>query len=325
MRRETQNEGPKIAVFGDLVLDLYTIGDISRISPEAPVPVLEVRRREQRLGGSGNVLLNLHELGAQVFAAGRIGHDLHGKVIQKEFKERGINTSMVIENTELPTITKNRMVAQNQQVLRIDDERIEFLKNFEESKILDTFEKTVDEMDAIVLSDYGKGFLSDRLLKHVIEISKSKKCPVIVDPKGTNFSKYLNATTITPNFKEASLAAPRARNLNEIAQTLIEDAGLEFLLITRSQDGISYFKPSEDGLSHTQYPVQVQEVTDVTGAGDTVVAVVTYGLAMGWDHAKICHWCNLAAGYVVGHFGAATITMTQLEELAQSKQEDESF
>lgn len=310
---------PKIAVFGDLVLDLYTIGEISRISPEAPVPVLQVKRREQRLGGSGNVLLNLHELGAQVYAAGRIGHDLHGKVIRKEFKDREIQAEMVLENANLPTITKNRMVAQNQQVLRIDDERVEYLQEFEEQKILEKFSKLAKDMDAIVLSDYGKGFLSENLLTNLIEMARSHKCPVIVDPKGVHFSKYKQATTITPNFKEASLAAPRAQNLNEIAMTLIEDAELEFLLITRSRDGISYFKKENDDLKHTQYPVQVQEVTDVTGAGDTVVAVVAYGLAMGWGHQKICEWCNLAAGYVVGHFGAATITMEQLENLAKAK------
>jgi D-beta-D-heptose 7-phosphate kinase/D-beta-D-heptose 1-phosphate adenosyltransferase len=313
------NKSPKIAVFGDLVLDLYTIGEISRISPEAPVPVLQVKRREQRLGGSGNVLLNLHELGAQVFAAGRIGHDLHGKVIQKEFKDRKIQADMVLENANLPTITKNRMVAQNQQILRIDDERIEYLQDFEEQKILDKFSTYIKDMDAIVLSDYGKGFLSETLLRNLIDISKSHQCPVIVDPKGNHFSKYKHATAITPNFKEASLAAPRAQNLNEIATTLLEEADLEFLMITRSRDGISYFKNVNSELQHTQYPVQVQEVTDVTGAGDTVVAVVAFGLAMGWDHQKICEWCNLAAGYVVGHFGAATVTMKQLENLAKAK------
>lgn len=300
-------------------MDLYTFGEISRISPEAPVPVLQVQRREQRLGGSGNVLLNLHALGAQVYAAGRVGHDLHGKVIKKEFKDREIQTDMVLENANLPTITKNRMVAQNQQVLRIDDERVEYLQDFEEQKVLGKFSKLVKEMDAVVLSDYGKGFLSESILKSLIDMARQEECPVIVDPKGVHFSKYKKATTITPNFKEASLAAPKAQNLNEIALTLMEEADLEFLMITRSRDGISYFKKEAEALQHTQYPVQVQEVTDVTGAGDTVVAVVAYGLAMGWDHQKICQWCNLAAGYVVGHFGAATITMEQLEKLARDQ------
>lgn len=319
MSESVDKKIPKIAVFGDLVLDLYTIGEISRISPEAPVPVLEVRRREQRLGGSGNVILNLNELGADVFAAGRIGHDLHGKVIRKEFEDREIKDEMVLENANLPTITKNRMVAQNQQLLRIDEERIEFLSEEEETRILEQFQKVIVDLDALVLSDYGKGFLSDSLLESLLSIAKKSNCPVVVDPKGIDFRKYKTATVITPNFKEASLAAPRARSLNEIATSLLEDAELDFLLITRSQDGISHFENQNGELFHEQHPVQVQEVTDVTGAGDTVVAIVAYGLAMGWDRSKICEWCNYAAGYVVGHFGAATITMEQLETLANKK------
>lgn len=310
------NPSPKIAVFGDLVLDLYTIGEISRISPEAPVPILEVKRREQRLGGSGNVLLNLSDLGAKVYASGRIGHDLHGKVIQEEFKKRDIQVEMLLENSDLPTITKNRMVAQNQQLLRIDEERIEFLSENDEDLILEKFSYLIKELDALVLSDYGKGFLSHRMLESLLSIAKEHQCPVVVDPKGIDFSKYKGATVITPNFKEASLAAPRAQTLPEIAQTLLADADLDFLLITRSQDGISYFKHQDDELFHEQFPVQVQEVTDVTGAGDTVVAVAAYALAMGWDYQKLCQWCNYAAGYVVGHFGATTIPINELRALA---------
>lgn len=280
------------------------------------MPVLEVKRREQRLGGSGNVLLNLSELGAEVYAAGRIGHDLHGKIIQKEFEERNIHAKMVLENPKLPTITKNRMVAQNQQLMRIDDERIESLTEAEEEQILDIFAGIVKKLDAVVLSDYGKGFLSDTMISKIISVARKHQCPIIVDPKGADFRKYRQATTITPNFKEASLAAPRARSLNDIANTLIHDAELDFLLITRSQDGISYFRLENETLYHQQYLVQVQEVIDVTGAGDTVIAIVAYGLASKWEHKKICEWCNLAAGYVVGHFGAATIKMAQLEALA---------
>jgi D-glycero-beta-D-manno-heptose-7-phosphate kinase len=310
---------PKIAVLGDLVLDMYTFGDISRISPEAPVPILEVRRREQRLGGSGNVVLNLCALDLDCIPFGRIGHDLHGKVVRSELERKQVSSKFLMESSELPTITKHRMVARNQQVIRIDEERIEFMARNEEDEILKNFRSIVDELDVVVLSDYGKGFLSDYLIKKIIIISREHKKPVVVDPKGNDFTRYRGATTITPNLKEAQLAAPRSRTIVEIAEVLIEQADLSFLMLTRSEDGISHFKMHDGLLEHEQFPVQIQEVTDVTGAGDTVVAVTAMALALGWDYRLMCQACNVAAGYVVGHFGAATIPWLELKSLLQQK------
>ena len=309
----------RIAVLGDLVLDMYTFGEISRISPEAPVPILEVRRREQRLGGSGNVVLNLCSLELECIPFGRIGQDLHGKVMRAELDKKMVCTDFLIESPHLPTITKHRMVARNQQVIRIDEEKIEALSPTEEDCILKNFLNVVDELDVVVLSDYGKGFLSDRLLKKVIHISREHHKPIVVDPKGHDFTRYRGATTITPNLKESQLAAPRARELSEIAEALIEQADLQFLMMTRSEDGISHFKIHNGQLEHEQFPVQVQEVIDVTGAGDTVVAVTAMALALNWDYRLMCQACNLAAGYVVGHFGAATIPWKELESLLHHK------
>ena len=310
---------PRVVVLGDLLLDMYTFGEISRISPEAPVPILEVRRREQRLGGSGNVVLNLCALEVECIPFGRIGQDLHGKVVRAELDKKSLRTDFLLESQTLPTITKHRMVARNQQVIRIDEEKIEALSQMEEDKVIQNFLSVVDDLDVVVLSDYGKGFLSDRLLKKVIQISREHLKPIVVDPKGCDFTRYRGATTITPNLKEAQFAAPRARELSEIAETLIEQADLQFLMMTRSEDGISHFKIHNGQLEHEQFPVQVQEVIDVTGAGDTVVAVTALALARHWDFRLMCQAANIAAGYVVGHFGAATMPWKELEAQLHSK------
>lgn len=308
-------EAPHIAVLGDLVLDIYTFGEVDRISPEAPVPVLQVRRREQRLGGAGNVLLNLNDLEVHCTAFGRIGAGLNGKVVQSELRERDINSDALVINPELPTITKHRMVAQNQQLLRIDDEIIHPLSQEEEDSVMAGLEAIIDDLQAVVLSDYGKGFLTRSLTSRILDLCRERGVPTVVDPKGDDFSRYRKATVITPNFKEAKGAATRCRTLQEIAQHLLEDAQLDFLLITRSQDGISHFHLEGDDLEEQHYPVEVQEVIDVTGAGDTVVAVTALGLSLNWDRDTLCRACNLAGGHVVGHFGATTISRGTLEGL----------
>jgi len=304
-----------IAILGDLILDVYTHGQVERISPEAPVPVLKVKRREQRLGGAGNVILNLCDLKTKVVPFGRVGHDLNGKLVLGELDSKGISTEFLITSSTLPTITKNRFVAQNQQVLRVDDEVILPLEKYEEDRILQNFAKCADALDVVILSDYGKGFLTNRLLREVIDLCNSRGLPVIVDPKGDDFSKYRGATVITPNLKEAKEAAPKERTLEDIAQALIAEADLDFLMITRSSEGISHFTQQNGKLTHRHYPVKVQEVIDVTGAGDTVVAVCAYGIAQGWDADRLCTACNLAGGEVVGHFGAVTISIDRLTEL----------
>lgn len=312
-------KGPKVAVFGDLVLDRYTFGEVSRISPEAPVPVLEVKRREQRLGGAGNVVLNLCALNVNCTPFGRVGKDLHGKVVVHEFEQRSLSTSGIVHSAELPTITKHRLVARNQQILRVDEETIAPMPRDEEELVIQAFLKQVDDFEVVVLSDYGKGFLSDDLIKKVIQISKEHGKPIVVDPKSADFSRYRGATTITPNFKEAQLAAPKGRTLNDIAETLMDHADLSFLMLTRSEDGISHFSYENGELKQKHFPVQVQEVTDVTGAGDTVVAVTALAMAEGWPVEKMCRACNLAGGYVVGHFGAATIPRAELNVLLGEK------
>lgn len=307
-----QIHSKKIAVFGDLILDQYTYGQVSRISQEAPVPVIEVEKKEQRLGGAGNVLLNLKALQMDCYVFGRIGLDKQGDFIMKRLQELSIEASGMIRSETIATITKNRIVAANQQILRMDEECIEELTESECHEIKRKLKEIIEDLDAIVISDYGKGFLPKVLIKELIDMAKDKQLPVIVDPKGEDFSKYKGATVITPNYKESKLASPKKESIKEIALDLIEQAELSYLMITRSQDGLSLFRKVDGNFYQTDFPVRALEVRDVTGAGDTVVAVTAMGLANQLEHTVICQLCNLAGGEVVGHFGAATIPLDDL-------------
>ena len=305
----------KIAIFGDIILDQYTFGSINRISPEAPVPVVEVKKSELKLGGAGNVLLNLADLGMSCVLYSRIGNDKNGSFIECRLNELNIEHELLHFENHLPTITKTRVIAGNQQILRMDEECIADISNRQETIILEKFKAKVKHLNAVVLSDYGKGFLTERLCQHIIDIARQSDIPVIIDPKGIDFSKYKNGTVITPNYKEAQSTYPAITDIEELAKNIIKQTALDFLLITRSQDGISHFSLNGDSIQHINYPVDVQEVTDVTGAGDTVVAVTTMSLANKLDTATLCKLCNLAGGYVVGHFGAATISSEELLKL----------
>lgn len=297
-----------IAIFGDLILDQYTSGTVNRISPEAPVPIIKVNKQDYKLGGSGNVLLNLIALGMKSTIYGRIGNDTNGAIVKEKLTSNHI-THHLITSESIPTIKKQRIISGNHQMLRIDYEESETLHQNHLNTIFSHFIEHFESYDAVVLSDYGKGFLTDELCQKVITYchENNKSLPIIVDPKGHDFSKYKGATVITPNMKEATNTNPIANSIEDIAKSILEKTHLEFLLITRSQDGISYFTP-EPSFSHKNFPVEVQEVTDVTGAGDTVVAVVTSCLANSIDHETMCTLCNIAGGYVVGHFGATTIS-----------------
>ncbi len=301
----------KIAVIGDLILDRYLIGSVDRISPEAPVPILKLNRREEKAGGSGNVAVNLRSLGMDVDMFGRVGEDKHGEILTQILKGLGVGVQGVQISQSLPTISKNRMIASNQQMLRVDEEVLEPCSSIEIKSCLAMIGANLDDYDALIISDYGKGYCAPPLLSELIRRSRVKGIPVIIDPKGDDYSIYRGATVITPNRKEAEFAS-RCRDLTGMANYILEVADLEFLLVTLSQDGIGYFRQGSAGMEQEIYPVQVQDVIDVTGAGDTVVAVAAMALANGIDHPTLCRLCNEAAGEVVGHFGAASISMQRL-------------
>ena len=267
----------KALVMGDFMLDTYTTGRVKRISPEAPVPVMEVLKQESRPGGAGNVVLNLTTLGATVYAVGRIGSDKEGEELKQHLFSADTSSLLVEPNYKTPV--KNRLIADSQQLIRVDFETITPLKPELEEAVIIRLKELIPQVDVVAISDYGKGFLTQSLIQAALQIAKEAKIPAIVDPKGSDFTKYRGATVLKPNLSEAYAAAkcPPHASLDDVAKQLLTLA--DILLITRSEAGISIF--NADG--RTDFPVRSKEVKDVTGAGDTVLAMICLGLANGLD------------------------------------------
>ena len=301
----------RVAVIGDYMFDTYTTGKVRRISPEAPVSVLHVVNEESRPGGAGNVVLNLVSLGATVVALGRVGHDNAGKSIISALADEGVNTDGIIYQKNFQTPVKNRFIADAQQVLRVDFENVFPIPEQVEQEIVDRLPELLQGVDIIAISDYSKGFLSSSLLMTVIEVSKSRDIPVIVDPKGDDFTKYQGATVLKPNLSEAYAAAklPQAAPLEHVAEALFKKVTIDLLLITRSEAGISLF--NREG-KRFDFPVHSKEVKDVTGAGDTVLAMISVALANGLDIKYGIQLANIAAGIAIERLGCARITLSDV-------------
>jgi D-glycero-beta-D-manno-heptose-7-phosphate kinase len=301
----------RVAVIGDYMYDTYTTGKVRRISPEAPVSVLHVQREESRPGGAGNVVLNLISLGATVVAIGRVGHDSAGKNIVKALEDEGVNTDGIIFQNQFQTPVKNRLIADAQQILRVDIENISPIPEQIEQAIVDRLPALLESVDIIAISDYGKGFLSRSLLMAIIETAKLKDIPVIVDPKGDDFTKYQGATVLKPNLHEAYAAAkmPQEASLEQVAEVLFKKVVVDMLMITRSEAGISLF--TRDG-KHMDFPVRSKEVKDVTGAGDTVLAMVSVAIGNDLDIKYGAQLANIAAGIAIERLGCARINLSDL-------------
>lgn len=301
----------KILVIGDLLLDTYTIGKARRISPEAPVAVINVQREERRAGGAGNVMLNLISMGSEVIAVGRVGDDIAGAHLRDSLRSEGIQVSGIFVQSSFLTPVKNRILADNQQIVRIDHETVLPIDSESEQKVLDLLPKLLEEVNAIAISDYGKGFLSNAILSKLIELALKANIPLIADPKGTDFTKYHGATVIKPNLGEAYAAAnlPLDATLEAVASKIFASAQFEFLMITRSESGISIFTKS--GVRH-DFPVRKREIKDVTGAGDTVLAMLACAMANGLSLTTAAQLSNVAAGLAIEHFGCARITLSEL-------------
>lgn len=302
--------GPfKVLVIGDFLLDTYTTGRVKRISPEAPVPVMEVLKQESRPGGAGNVVLNLTTLGATVYAAGRIGNDEQGDELKKRLHPA--DTSCLLIEPGYKTPVKNRLIAESQQLIRVDFETICPLQEALEEKVLAKLEAVIPEMNIVAISDYGKGFLSKKLIQFTIQTAKKWGIPSIVDPKGIDFQKYRGSTVLKPNLSEAYAAAKcsSSHSLDEVASELRVLA--EILLITKSEAGISIFE--KEG-QRSDFPVRSKEVKDVTGAGDTVLSTICLGLANGLNIQQAAELANIAAGLAIERLGCAQITLAELAE-----------
>ncbi len=301
----------RVLVIGDFMYDTYTTGKVRRISPEAPVSVLHVLREESLPGGAGNVVLNLISLGASVVAVGRVGHDAAGKNIVQALANEGVNTDGMIFQNQFQTPVKNRLIADAQQVLRVDFENITPIPEQVEQEIIEKLPLLLQDVNIISISDYGKGFLSRSLLMGVIEMARAKNIPIIVDPKGDDFTKYQGATVLKPNLQEAYDAAKLTReaSLEQVAEILFKKVTVDMLMITRSEAGISLF--TRDG-KRLDFPVRSKEVKDVTGAGDTVLAMVSVALGNQLDIKYGAQLANIAAGIAIERLGCARINLSDL-------------
>ncbi|HEV7736138.1 MAG TPA: PfkB family carbohydrate kinase [Chlamydiales bacterium] len=301
----------KALVLGDFFVDTYTTGRVKRISPEAPVQVLEVTSQESRPGGAGNAAKNIATMGGHVIVFGRIGDDQEGWLLKAQLNQGGMDASQLIIEPGYKTPVKNRLIADSQQLLRVDVETITPLLSVLEPDILEQLRSLIPTVQVIAVSDYGKGFLTRSILSAAIQIAKKAGVPLIVDPKGTDFSKYQGATVLKPNLSEAYAAAGLSSisSLDAVGNALLQSTQVDSLLITRSEAGISLFEP---GTKRRDFPVQSKEVKDVTGAGDTVLATISLALANGLDMGSATQLSNIAAGIAIERLGCVQVTLPEI-------------
>ena len=301
-------------VIGDLIMDHFIWGKVKRISPEAPVPVVEVTSESLMLGGSANVVNNIHSLGGKSFITGVIGDDEDGKKLTRLLSEKGIPVEGIITDGRRPTTIKTRIIAHSQQVVRFDRERRERLDGDSTGMVLSYVRRAVKSSDIVVISDYAKGLVTEGLMEETGEMCRRRKIPVAVDPKVEHFDYYRGATIVTPNNLEAALAAGVEINddesLHRAGDVLFNKLGCEALLITRGENGMSLFEPG----SETHIPTVAREVFDVSGAGDTVIGVLALALGSGASFKEAALLANFAAGVVVGKVGTATLSQGELME-----------
>jgi len=305
VRRE-QLADARVLVVGDAMLDRYWFGSVDRISPEAPVPVVRVSREEERLGGAANVALNVKTLGAQATLLTVVGDDEPAQKLRQLLAREGVST-VLGSDPKLYTIVKLRVIGRSQQLIRIDFENQPDHEVLEQ--MLSDYEQALAGHDAVLFSDYGKGGLTH--IPRMIELARAAGKPVLVDPKGSDYSRYAGATVITPNRAELAQVIGSWQNeaqLHERAQALRTSLGLAGLMLTRSEEGMSLF----DAQGHTQVPAQAREVFDVTGAGDTVIATLAALLACGLSLREAMPVANRAGGVVVGKFGTAGVAYEEL-------------
>lgn len=311
---------PVILVIGDLMVDHYVWGESTRISPEAPVQVVDVKNENNRLGGACNVANNLIAMGARVDLCGAIGSDFMGDWLVSRLNELMIGIEHIIIDSTRPTTQKTRVILSNQQILRVDREVKQDLAIELQEKIYENIEKNIHKYDAVILSDYNKGVLTKNLAQKVIHLARSENLPILCDPKGRDYTKYKGATLLTPNKKEAQEATQikitDTRSLELVARKMKKDCELLISLITLSEDGIGILDKNNEILI---IPTIAKEVFDVTGAGDTVIAALAFCLAQGMDIYNACRFANAAAAVVVSKVGSAVASLDEILIFLNSK------
>ncbi|MFN3603561.1 MAG: D-glycero-beta-D-manno-heptose-7-phosphate kinase [Leptonema sp. (in: bacteria)] len=303
----------KILVIGDFMLDEYIYGVVERISPEAPVPIIEEVRRNHIPGGAGNVLCNLRSLGVQVYASGIIGKDIEGEILKNKIFEYDITPkNFLLIETQRPTTRKTRIIASHQQVCRLDrEDKIPINKN-EFNQLLEKIEKIIQEVDGIIISDYDKGVVIPEFIERILELTKQYRIPIAVDPQVTHFGYYQNVFIITPNHHEAGRFLGRKlisdKEIEEAGKEILNKLNCQYVLITRGDKGMSLI--SKNDVFHIS--ATAKEVFDVTGAGDTVISVLMAAYCSGVEIEYATELSNYAAGIVVGRLGAATVKPEEL-------------
>ncbi len=305
--------GKRIAIIGDLMLDCYYWGNVSRISPEAPVPVVEIEKEFERFGGAMNVAYNIKTLGGIPFPIGVIGNDNEGKILKSLMKSAEINSNGIIIDSKRPTTAKTRVIANNQHVVRIDKEKTNSISKQTEDKILNTLSKSLKNLDAVILQDYNKGVLTESLIKKVIALCTKAKIIVTIDPKFNNFFAYQNATVFKPNRKETEdalgIRIKTSEDVSKAGNLLLEKLNCKYALLTLGEEGIALFEKDK---AERRVPTKARKVADVSGAGDTVISTLTMALTAKADIFDAAYLANYAGGLVCQQVGIVPIELNDL-------------
>jgi rfaE bifunctional protein kinase chain/domain len=305
--------GKRIAIIGDMMLDGYYWGDVKRISPEAPVPVLEVGEEFFRFGGAANVALNIAALGGIPIPIGVIGDDNYGAIFSSLLKDSKISADGILIDVTRPTTTKTRVIADSQHVVRIDKESKEYLNKKMESKLFDYVKKNINDMDGIILQDYNKGVLTKSLISKIVDEANRTKKLITVDPKFDNFWNYKDVTVFKPNRIEAEqklgLKITSSEDVSFAGSKILEKLNAKYVLLTLGEEGIAVFKK---GKEEKRMPTKARKVADVSGAGDTVISTLTLSLAAGADILEASYLANYAGGIVCGEVGIVPVDKEKL-------------
>ncbi|MCX7875363.1 MAG: D-glycero-beta-D-manno-heptose-7-phosphate kinase [Melioribacteraceae bacterium] len=303
----------KVAIIGDLMLDSYFWGNVSRISPEAPVPIVAIDNEFYRFGGAANVALNIKTLGGFPLPIGVIGDDSDGKILKNLFYESSITDLGIFVDKTRPTTTKSRVIANNQHIVRIDKEKVNSIPPIIEKKIINLLKKEIKNIDAIILEDYNKGVLTTTLIEEIINLANENKKIITVDPKFNNFFNYNNVTVFKPNRKETEdalgMRLTTKENITNAGNILLEKLNAKIVLITLGEDGIALFEKNKN---EKRVPTKARKVADVSGAGDTVISTLTMALCAGAEIYDAAYLANFAGGLVCQEVGIVPIHLDYL-------------
>ncbi|HKK88731.1 MAG TPA: bifunctional ADP-heptose synthase [Saprospiraceae bacterium] len=311
-------QGERVLVIGDIMLDRYLYGQVDRISPEAPVPVVSLQKEEEKLGGAANVALNLKALGCEVFLIGSIGLDASGEKLKQILPEQGIGADYLVEMEHRKTTVKSRVIGGSQHLLRVDSEDLASLDEKQSQLVFDKYRRCIDEkgIQLVLVQDYDKGLLTDSLLKRLLNFNEQRGIFTSIDPKKHDLCTYSPCQLLKPNWKEfqAHFGArdwtPEARLLEEKSEALKNNCELEKLLITLSDQGVFYF----DGVKNAWTPTQSREIVDVCGAGDAVFAIATLAAKFGLSGEDIGRLSNIAGGLVCQHLGVVAVKLSEMRQ-----------